>query len=60
MNTFIKYTVIFTIAFLALDWAADNPAKVKQARSETKKMLETSARVIMSQYEAAMKELEKQ
>jgi hypothetical protein len=60
MKTISRYIIIAVLAFFALDWIAENPAKIKQARNQLEKVLEVSGSVIASQYEAASRELDKQ
>jgi len=53
METILRYTVIAVLAFFALDWIAENPAKIRQARNQLEK-------AALAQYETVSKELEKQ
>ena len=40
MNTLFKFIIIPAFAFGVLDWAADNPAKVKILRNQIAKQFE--------------------
>ena len=40
MNTLFKFIIIPAFAFGVLDWAADNPLKVKMLRNEIVKQFE--------------------
>ncbi len=51
MNTLFKFIVIPAFLFGILDWAADNPAKVKVLRNEIVKQFESGK-------EAAAKEMD--
>ena len=51
MNTLFKFIIIPAFAFGVLDWAADNPAKVKILRNQIEKQFEQGV-------DAAAKELD--
>lgn len=53
METILRYTIIAVLAFFALDWIAENPAKIRQARNQLEK-------VALAQYKTVSKELDKQ
>ena len=59
MKTISRYIIIAVLAFFALDWIAENPAKIKQARNQLEKVLEVSGNVVAAQYDAASRELGK-
>ena len=60
MKTISRYTIIAVLAFFALDWVVNNPAKIKHIHAELGKVISASGSMVLSQYEATSKELKKQ
>jgi len=55
MNMLFKIIIIPAFAFGVLDWAADNPAKVKMLRSEIVKQFERGMAAASNELDSVVK-----
>jgi hypothetical protein len=55
MNTLLRFILIPAIAFGALDWAANNPLKVKMLRNEIVKQFDAGKNVAAQELDSMVK-----